>query len=133
MVDASGRGDERKGAFDYLHRAFFLRDRHWTVVGPLMDLSDAALRERAQWAREQTRGIRFYSMQDDEAMRARALAIRDAARAEQREAILKALCLHCDSGHVLDNGRVWAFCGAWKIINNPADEAEWAAAIRSQR
>ena len=56
------------------------------------------------------------------------------ARAEQREAILKALCPQCSDAHVLENGRVWGFCGAWKAINaTPLDEALWVDAIRSQQ
>lgn len=50
-----------------------------------MDITKAGLRERATWAREQTRGIHFYSLEDEEAMRLRVLALRDTARAEQRE------------------------------------------------
>ena len=57
---------------------------------------------------------------------------RDEFNAFREEAILKALCPYCNSGHVLENGRVWGLCGAWKAINDPADEAEWAATIRSQ-
>ena len=107
--------------------------------GDVMNPSDAALRERldelellgASW---ETTTDALGIAREIEAKKKEIIALLDAARAEQREMILKALCPQCSDAHVLENGRVWGFCGAWKAINaNPLDEALWVDTIRSQR
>jgi len=43
-------------------------------------------------------------------------------RREERGAWIAALCPHCFKGHILDNGRVWAFCGARKAMPGIPEE-----------
>jgi len=52
-----------------------------------------------------------------------------AAVAEERGRWILALCPGCNAGHVLDNGRVWGFCGTRR---SGMPEAEIAAAIRAR-
>src|SRR3990167_32068 len=58
-------------------------------------------------------------------------AYAEEARREEREAWIAALCPHCNKGHILDNGRVWAFCGARKAMPGIPEEVI-AATIRAQ-
>lgn len=51
------------------------------------------------------------------------MATKDMAR------VIKALCPNCQPCHVLDNGRVWFFCGANRLIGDWFTEDEVRKAI----
>lgn len=53
------------------------------------------------------------------------------ARREEFRRWLDTLCSGCNPNHVLDNGRVWGFCGTWKVIPSISEE-DIAAAIRAR-
>jgi len=61
-----------------------------------------------------------------------AVALRDyaeEARREGLEAWIAALCQNCSRGHLLDNGRVWALCGARKAMPGIPEEVIAAAIL----
>ena len=99
-----------------------------------MDLTDAALRERA---REIIAKLRMESVRDDHRHCLDDLlvcvdALRDAARAEQREADALAVCLQCREALQREAPEAEERNGQWVHVHGPHDWRNCnAAAIRS--
>lgn len=53
-------------------------------------------------------------------------------REDQLRAVTFALCESHNPGHVLDNGRVWGFCGADRLVGKMFSEEQVAAATRAR-
>jgi cytochrome c-type biogenesis protein CcmH/NrfF len=48
----------------------------------------------------------------------------------ERDRIHKLICPACNNHHILDNGRVWAFCGLTRLIDQGESEQQAYADIR---
>jgi len=82
--------------------------------------------EKALWPH----GGAFFNASAVEATIAAALAAAKAEGvAEERARLIGASCRGCGPRHVLANGRVWALCGTWRLIEGGIPEAEIAAAL----
>ena len=84
------------------------------------------MEDEAEWVTADERTVKWDAEQT-EYLKRKLASVQPVA--VERARWLRALCPHCSPDHVLDNGRVWGFCGAQRVIDKRIAEAEIREAI----